>query len=157
MKLLVHAFESRLVDVRVYLCCRDAGVSEHFLDLSQIGTTREQVGRKTVAKCVRADRIFDASSSCVLLDDFPNGFTTETTASPRKEEPFRRPFGSFRQTSPFLLHINTYRGDGWFAQRHNSLFVAFSVAQAVTVFQVDVPYTQPGKLRGTAPGSVQQF
>ena len=41
MKLLVDFFQSRLLDVSVDLRRGDAAVTQHFLNLSQIGSTRQ--------------------------------------------------------------------------------------------------------------------
>jgi len=54
MELRVNLFQSRLINVGIDLCRADAGMSQQLLHLSQIGTSTEQVGRKTVPQCVGA-------------------------------------------------------------------------------------------------------
>lgn len=48
MELVVNFFKSRLVDVRVDLSGRDAGVAKHFLDLAQVGAAGEQMSGKAM-------------------------------------------------------------------------------------------------------------
>ena len=48
VELLMHAFEPRVIDVRVDLGGLDIGVAEHLLHHPQIGSAGEQVGRKAV-------------------------------------------------------------------------------------------------------------
>ncbi len=49
MKLPVHRFESRAIDMRIDLCRRDVGVTQHRLDRSQVGAAFEQVRGEGVA------------------------------------------------------------------------------------------------------------
>ena len=44
----MHFLQSRMIYVCVYLRCRDTCMSEQFLNLSQIGTTGEEMRRETV-------------------------------------------------------------------------------------------------------------
>ena len=54
MKRVMHLLEPRVIDVRVDLRRRDAGVTEHFLHLPQVGPAGQQVRRKAVPQRVRA-------------------------------------------------------------------------------------------------------
>ena len=76
MKLSMHALEPRTIDMRVDLRCGNVGMTEQLLDLPQIGTSRQQVCRKTVAKRVRIDRRRSPGADRVLLDQDPNRFAT---------------------------------------------------------------------------------
>jgi hypothetical protein len=48
MKHLMHLFESRVIHVRIDLRRRDAGMTEHFLHLTQIGPAGQEVRCKAV-------------------------------------------------------------------------------------------------------------
>lgn len=76
-----------MVDVRVDLCCGDAGVSEQFLHLSQVGTTGEQVCGETVPQRVRTNLAGDADACGVLFDELPNAFPAQRTAAWRENQP----------------------------------------------------------------------
>ena len=48
--------QSRLVDMGVDLCGRDARMAQHLLDLTQVSPAREQVGGEAMAQRVWTDR-----------------------------------------------------------------------------------------------------
>ena len=77
MKFGVHFFQSRLVNMRIDLRCRDTGMAEHLLDLTQIGTTSQQMSRETVSHCVRADGDVDIGKQGELFDKLPDRLTTQ--------------------------------------------------------------------------------
>src|SRR5262249_27261566 len=54
VKLLMNPFESRWIDMRVDLRGADAGVAEHFLNLSEVGAPGDQVRGEAVTQCVGA-------------------------------------------------------------------------------------------------------
>ena len=53
MGFAMHAHQMRLVDIRVALRCRQAGMAEKFLDCAKIGTIAKKMRGKGVAKRVR--------------------------------------------------------------------------------------------------------
>ena len=57
------------VDVDIDLSGRDALVSQHLLDGTQVGAAFKQVGSETVAQGVRADNLAHTSQFAQLLDD----------------------------------------------------------------------------------------
>ena len=73
--------EPRVVDVRVDLRRRDAGVAEHFLHLPQVGAAGEQVRGEAVAQRVRAQLGGAAGQFCVQLDQLPNPLAAQSAAA----------------------------------------------------------------------------
>ena len=55
MELPVDLLQPRLINVCVDLRGRNAGVSQHFLDLTQVRSPRQNVGCKTVSQRVGTD------------------------------------------------------------------------------------------------------
>lgn len=87
MELRVDFFQPALVDVSVDLGRGDAGVAEHFLDVTQVGATGQHVRGKTVPQRVRTDRWRDAGNHRVLLDQIPNRFATQALTASRQKNP----------------------------------------------------------------------
>ena len=55
MKTGMHLAQATELDPGVNLCRRDRGVAKHFLDRAEVGAAGQEVGRKAVPQCVRAD------------------------------------------------------------------------------------------------------
>ncbi len=64
----ISLHELFLADPCVNLSCGQAGVPEHFLDGSDIGTIVQQVGRKAVPELVRRDVFHHRKLPCILFD-----------------------------------------------------------------------------------------
>ena len=90
MEAIVDFLQSRLIDVRVDLRRGNAGMAEHFLDLAQVGSAGEQMGRETVSHRVGTDRLGGSNANGVLLDEFPNGFPPQSLAATGQQQPGRR-------------------------------------------------------------------
>ena len=71
MELFVYFFQSGVFDVGVNLRRLNAGVTEQFLDLSEVRAAGQQVRGEAVSQAVRADLGVDADASCVQLDQTP--------------------------------------------------------------------------------------
>lgn len=56
----MDGFQSVLVDMGVNLCGGYVGMTEHYLNCTQIGTARQQVGGKGVAQHVGRDGFIDS-------------------------------------------------------------------------------------------------
>lgn len=56
----MDGFQSVLVDMGVNLCGGYVGMAEHYLNCTQIGTARQQVGGKGVAQHVGRDGFIDS-------------------------------------------------------------------------------------------------
>ena len=67
MKATVDFFKTRRVYVRVNLSRCDTFVSEHLLDLAQIGAPLEEMRSKTVPERMRANRFGRANSQRVFF------------------------------------------------------------------------------------------
>ena len=59
----------------------DAGVSEHFLDCSQVGAVFQKVRGEAVAQHVRSDVLFDARLFGALFDSQPKSHRRKGAAS----------------------------------------------------------------------------
>ena len=80
--LLIDFAEARHVDVGVDLRRRDAFVTEHFLDLAEVGAVLEHVGRETVSNRVRADIRGRADADRVFLNKLPERFSSQFASAP---------------------------------------------------------------------------
>ena len=69
-------FKAFCVDVRVYLSCADVGVSEHFLNQTQISAVSQQVSGEGVPQRVGADFFFYPRHESVFFYQLPNSFTS---------------------------------------------------------------------------------
>ena len=76
MKLVVHPLQTRLIDMRVDLGRRDAGVPQHLLDLSQVSAAGQQMSCEAVSQRVGTDRLTNVRSCRVLLNQFPDRFSS---------------------------------------------------------------------------------
>ena len=74
-------FEAALIDVGIDLRGRNVGVTEHFLDNTQIGPIVEQMRGEAMPQRVRSDILRDASPARVFLDQQPDGLGTERRAA----------------------------------------------------------------------------
>ena len=81
VKTPVNLLEPLRIDVRIDLGGRDIGVTEHFLHLTQIRSTRQQVCGEAVAERVRTDTSRGTRSPRILFDQFPNRFSPQTTSA----------------------------------------------------------------------------
>ena len=68
----------------------DAGVSEHFLDCSQVGAVFQKVRGEAVAQHVRSDVLLDARLFGALFDSQPKGYRRKGAASLVEEHVGRR-------------------------------------------------------------------
>ena len=71
MKLPVHFFKPRAVDVRINLRSGNIGVAEHRLHGSQIGAAFEQMGRERMTQGVRRHSLANARGQGVAPNEFP--------------------------------------------------------------------------------------
>src|SRR5258706_2347355 len=71
MELTMNVPEIFAVDMRVNLSGRYVGVSEHFLDRSEIRTPLEQVCGKRMPQRMRRHTFSDSRSLHVLAENFP--------------------------------------------------------------------------------------
>lgn len=85
MTAAVRFAKARHVDPRVNLRRRDAFVSQHFLDLAQVGPALKKVRRETVPQRVRADRRRRPDAERVLFDEFPKRFPTHSASAARNK------------------------------------------------------------------------
>lgn len=72
MKSLMDVAEVFAIDVRIDLCGRDIGVTQHLLHGGQVCATLEQVRSKAVSQCVWSDSLLDACPSHMFLQDLPD-------------------------------------------------------------------------------------
>ncbi len=68
----VDLFEIFPVDVCVDLCCRNVGVTKHFLDGAEVCPPFEKVRRKRVPERVRVNLFLDAGGTGVLYHHIPD-------------------------------------------------------------------------------------
>ena len=85
MKLPVNRFESRAIDMRIDLCRRDVGVTQHRLDRSQVGAAFEQVRGERVAQCMRRDPLIDARDQRIAANELPKALSGERFSRPIDE------------------------------------------------------------------------
>src|ERR1041384_3225352 len=71
MKLPVHFFKPRAIDVRINLRSGNIGVAEHRLHGSQIGAAFEQMGRERMTQGVRRHSLSNARGQGVAPNEFP--------------------------------------------------------------------------------------
>ena len=68
----MNRFQPTVLDVRVDLRGRDAGVAEHFLQGADFGAAGKHVCGEAVSQSVRADAVSAADALSVLLDELPH-------------------------------------------------------------------------------------
>lgn len=86
MKFSVDALQSRVFDVRVDLGGLNAGVSQHFLNLAEVGATGQQVCREAVTQTVRADLVRDSGSVGIAFDQAPELDSVQCFAASGKKQ-----------------------------------------------------------------------
>ena len=72
MIFLMDFFELRLVDVGVDLCRGDTGMTQHLLDVPQVGSARQQMGRETMPQRVRTNGVSYCGTSSIFFYQFPD-------------------------------------------------------------------------------------
>ena len=72
MKLPMHSFQPLLIDMRIDLCRRNIGVTQHFLNNSQIGAVPQQMRRETVPEKVRVNIFLQPGALRVFFYDLPD-------------------------------------------------------------------------------------
>ena len=76
----VDCAEAVLVDMGVDLCGFNVGVSEHFLQGSQIHAAGKQVGGETVPQGVDGQALGHAGAKGVFFDDAPQFYAVQSPA-----------------------------------------------------------------------------
>ena len=70
---------------RFGLC--DTCMSKHFLDMAQVGSSRQQMSCKAVPHGVRTDPGRDPCDRCILFHKFPDCFPSELPTGSRNKQP----------------------------------------------------------------------
>src|SRR5215467_3176534 len=84
--------------VSVFLCGCEAGVSEKFLDSAQVGSALQQVGRETMAQCVRSQTSTRRQAQARLFDQTLNVASIQPPAANTHEDRNLAIFLRLRQT-----------------------------------------------------------
>ena len=71
MELFVNTSQPVIIHMSVDLGGFDVGVAEHFLQGPQVRTAGEQMGRKTVPKCVDGQVFRHAGTDRIFFDNTP--------------------------------------------------------------------------------------
>jgi len=142
VELLVHGLQPGGVDVRVDLRGGYAGMAQHLLHLTQVGTAVEHVGGEAVPHGVRADVGRHALTQAVLLQQFPNPLPTQPPTTVGEKRPGRLGGHSGGQLRAFVIEVVAYRLGRPNAQRYQPLLVALAAAEAETLVQMHVGQTQ---------------
>ena len=74
------------IDVGIDLCGVDIGVSEHFLDDTQVSAIGEEMGCEGMPQSMRVERLSDSGEEARLCDHIPQLATVETTSLPGAQE-----------------------------------------------------------------------
>ena len=72
VKLSMDGFQPLLIDMGIYLRCRNIRVPEHFLDDAQVGAVSEQMRGETVPEKMRINILFQSRVSCMFFHDLPD-------------------------------------------------------------------------------------
>ena len=67
------------------------------------------------------------------------------------------PCAALSELRPFVLQVKLDRRDRFLAERHDALLVAFAVAEAVLLVEMDVARPHDREFRNAAAGGVEQF
>ena len=78
----MNLFQFPGLNVRIDLGGLDARMTEQFLNHPQIGTARQEMGRKAVAQRVRRNFVGNANSLGVSLYQLPYSLTAQPLARP---------------------------------------------------------------------------
>ncbi len=77
-----------MFDVSIDLRRLDAGVTQHFLNLSQIGAAGQQVSCETVAKAVGTDLGINSGAAGIVFDQSPKVNAVHGLAASRQKQFF---------------------------------------------------------------------
>ena len=72
VKLSMDGFQPLLIDMGIYLRCRNIRVPEHFLDDAEVGAISEQVGRETVSEKMWINIFFQSGVPGMFFHDLPD-------------------------------------------------------------------------------------
>lgn len=134
----VDLFQPRQIDMRVNLCRRNTGMSQHLLHLAEVSPARQQVRGETMSQTMRANRRGDSRDQGILFHQFPNRFTSKRSPGPGNKHPMIEVFSMSHQLRAKLLQIVSNRLNGRDPQRSHSLFAALAFHLRVTFLQIQV-------------------
>lgn len=163
MEFLVNRPHPAKIDMCVLLCRLNRCVPKKFLDYSDIGPPGKQMGCKTMAKRVWADRSGCADAQCVFFHKFPKSLTSERfsrTGQEKREPRILPPQRKFSDVSQNLGTLHQPGGAGRdrpFPERNHPLFVPFTKATAEAFLRLIVTKGERGDLGSAATGSVKHF
>lgn len=86
MALLVDSLQSTVLHVSVNLSRANAGVPEHLLEGTNIGTAGQKMSCKAVTQCVRTNFGTTPDSTSIPLDHCPDGFPIDAFSASRQEQ-----------------------------------------------------------------------
>ena len=149
------------VQMHIDFCGAYVFVAEHGLYATEVGTSLQQMGGKTVAEGVGTDVFGDAGPLCVFLDEDKEADAAQMAASGGGDEDVVLFSGNHFQPLPHgkpgaeLVY-------GLFANGNESLFPSLSVHSYIAVFQKKVAdfqraefgYPQPAAVEGLDDGPV---
>src|SRR6266850_1743064 len=153
---LVNLLQPLLDDVGVNLRRRNVRVAEHELNGPEVRSALEQVRGETVSQHVWGKRYAHACLASIGREYLPDADTAQWRAAAIHEQ--RRAAWDFaEQLRPGIAEVFFDDGERLFANGNNSFLVAFADATNTANFGIEIRDAQPGELRYTQAGGVQNL
>ena len=137
MMLQYFVTQATAVDVNINLGGGDALVAEHLLDGSQVGPAFKQMGGKTVAQGVGADRLAHASQFAQLLDDVEDHLARKHRPAAVQEQDILTA-SLHCLAGARLLQIEGDLLDGHGRDGHQPLLVALALDDDIALVEIEL-------------------